>query len=280
MWFVGTDRAIHFLDQSGKELLAAPLAYDPARDEVNLVGRLVNPDRYWAWYYPQWYRPLPAQAASSEAKIVVYDAAGRECQPRQESPPRPGLARITPVNYSDMLVEPSSYQALSGLATSPAEAVALVGTTSYLEAAVRRYPSEVPLLLQDLWFTTQAYIPGVRWDAGAHPGLTLSFAALMLLASGCSGFACFMLPRGYAFSLARRTGWGLCGLLFGPTGLLLMIALLEWPARVACPKCRKPRVVTRETCEHCGAAQATPVPDGTEVIELSAATPCTVLTGR
>jgi hypothetical protein len=277
MWFVGTDRAIHFLDQSGKELLAVPLAYGPATDEVNLVGRLVKPDRYWAWYYPQWHQPLAAQAASPEAKVVVYDAAGRECQPRQESPPRPGVTRITPVNYSDMLVEPSSFQAFAGLATSPVEAATLVGTTSYLESETRRNPVEVPLLLQDLWFTTQAYIPGVRWNVQAHPGLARSFAALMLLASVGSAFVCIMLPRRHTWSLARRVGWGCGGLLFGPTGLLLMIALLEWPAQVACPKCHKVRAVTRDTCEHCGAAHATPVADGTEVIEPSTADPCTVL---
>jgi hypothetical protein len=279
MWFVGTDKAIHYLDQSGKELLAVPLAYDPATDEVNLVGRLVKPDRYWAWYYPQWHQPLPAQAAGAEAKVVVYDAAGRECQPRQESPPRPGFTRITPVNYSEMLVEPSFFQAWSGLATSPVEATALVGTTKYLESETRRDPSEVPLLLQDLWFTTQAYIPGVRWDSQTRPGLGFGFAALMVLASVGSALACFILPRGHAFSLVGRVGWGLGGLLLGPTGLLLMIALLEWPARVTCPTCRKLRVVTRDTCEHCGAAHAAPVADGTEVFEPTAAAPCTVLTG-
>jgi hypothetical protein len=280
MWFVGTDKAIHFLDQSGKELLAVPLAYEVATDEVNLVGRLVNPDRYWAWYQPQWHQPLAAQAASAEAKVAVYDATGRECQPRQESPPRPGVTRVTPVNYSEMLVEPSSFQAFAGMVTSPVEAATLVGMTSYLESATRQDPSEVPLLLQDLWFTTQAYLPGVRWDVHAHPSLALAFAGSMLLASVCSALACFMLPRRHAFSLARRIGWGLCGLLLGPTGLLLMIALLEWPAQVTCPKCRKRRVVTRDACEHCGAAHATPARDGTEVIEPIAAAPCAVAVGR
>jgi hypothetical protein len=56
-------------------------------------------------------------------------------------------------------------------------------------------------------------------------------------------------------------------------GLLLMLALQEWPARILCPKCRKPRVVTRDTCEHCGAAHAMPEPDGTEIFEQTAAMP-------
>jgi hypothetical protein len=170
-----------------------------------------------------------------------------------------------------MLIEPSKSQALFGVGTSPVEAAVLVGTTAYLEAEGRRNPTEISLFLQNLWLTTQAFIPGVRWDLQAHPGLAFNFVALMLLASVCSGLACYLRPRHYAFSQARRVSWGLCGLLLGPIGLLLMIALLQWPAQVACPKCRKLRVVSRDACEHCGAPHATPAPDGTEIIELRAA---------
>jgi hypothetical protein len=280
MLFVGTDKAIYFFDQAGRQLLAVPLAYDPGTNEVNIVGRLVNPDRYWVWYSPQWHLPLHTQATSPEAIVVVYDSAGRECEPRQEVPPRPGVARLTPFLYSDMIIQPSFFQTLSGLATSPAEVVALEGTTSYLEAEAPRFPSEISLLLQNLWFTTQAYLPGVRWDSQAHPGLVRGFAALVLLAALVSGLACFLLPRRYAFSRARRLGWTMCGLLFGPTGVVLMISLQEWPAQIACPKCRKLRVVTRETCEHCGAAHAEPAADGTEIIEPSATTSAAVLIGQ
>jgi hypothetical protein len=59
-----------------------------------------------------------------------------------------------------------------------------------------------------------------------------------------------------------------------------MIALLEWPALIACPKCRKLRVVTREHCEHCGAAHALPEPDGTEILEPTAMAPHPALAGR
>src|SRR5262249_43145842 len=133
MYFVGTDKAVHFLDQVGREVLATPLAYDQTTDEIKIVGRLVEPERDWVWDIPQWYLPLHTQASSPEARVVVYDSAGRECQPRQESLARPGVTRITPVLYSDMLVEPSFYQALAGLGTSPMEAVTLMGTMGYLE---------------------------------------------------------------------------------------------------------------------------------------------------
>ena len=59
------------------------------------------------------------------------------------------------------------------------------------------------------------------------------------------------------------------GFLFGWLGVALMFALHEWPARIACPKCGKLRIVTRELCEHCGAAHALPRPDGTEITEPS-----------
>jgi hypothetical protein len=48
-----------------------------------------------------------------------------------------------------------------------------------------------------------------------------------------------------------------------------MVALQEWPARVTCPACRKPRVVTRDACENCGAPHAMPAPDGTEIFEAA-----------
>jgi predicted amidophosphoribosyltransferase len=66
-------------------------------------------------------------------------------------------------------------------------------------------------------------------------------------------------------------------LLFGPAGLLLMLAVQEWPARITCPDCRKPRAVTRDTCEHCGSPHASPAPDGTEIFEAKTATPHEIL---
>jgi hypothetical protein len=55
--------------------------------------------------------------------------------------------------------------------------------------------------------------------------------------------------------------------LYGPAGVLLMVTLPDWPAQIACPACRRRRVVTREHCEHCGASHALPTLDGTEVFE-------------
>jgi hypothetical protein len=105
-----------------------------------------------------------------------------------------------------------------------------------------------------------------------HAGLVFGFAALTLLSAMVCALVCFLLTRRYAFSHAWCIGWTLCGFFYGWVGLVLMLALQEWPARIACPSCRQPRRVDRERCEHCGAAHALPAPDGTEIFEPAATT--------
>jgi hypothetical protein len=269
--FVGTDRAVLVMDEAGRRVLSAPLAYNRETYRIQSVGRLEDPPRYWIWYEPAWWLGLEA-LETMPAYVVTYDSTGREVSPRQVVPPRPGGAReVTPPLPP---VEASPARAWFGLATSPAESAVLVGTTRSLEAEVRgNNGTEMALLLQFLFATTQLFLPGVRWDPGAHAGLVWGFAALTLLSSAVCALACLLLARRYCFSRTRCLGWSLCGFLFGATGLLLMLAVQEWPARIACPGCRKPRVVTRDTCEHCGAPHAAPALDGTEIFEEVAATP-------
>src|SRR5262249_7603403 len=140
--------------------------------------------------------------------------------------------------------------------------------------------TEMWLLLQFLVQTTTFFIPGAGWNMRIDGGLVFGFTALMLLSAAVCGLACFLLARRHAFSRAPRRGWLLCGLLFGLTGLLLMLALQEWPARIPCPSCRQPRRVDRDHCEHCGAAPTLPTPDGTEIFEHTAAARPGVLAGR
>jgi hypothetical protein len=131
----------------------------------------------------------------------------------------------------------------------------------------------------------QYYIPGTSTLAttispSAQPpsGLIPSYIALILLSAAASALGCFLLARRYAFSRAHRIGWALCGFFFGWVGFVLMLVLQEWPTRVVCPICRTLRVVTCDTCEHCGALHAAPVVDGTEIFEAAAAAPIVALT--
>ena len=69
----------------------------------------------------------------------------------------------------------------------------------------------------------------------------------------------------YRFSLGAQAGWAVFHALFGLPGLLAFLCVQEWPARVACPGCKRLRLVDREQCEHCGEGFAPPEKTGTEV---------------
>jgi len=77
----------------------------------------------------------------------------------------------------------------------------------------------------------------------------------------------WLLCQRYHFSAGARLKWAGFHLLFGLPGLLGFLCVQEWPAREACPNCKKLRVVDREKCEHCGANFAPPETNGTEVFE-------------
>jgi hypothetical protein len=275
--FVGTEKMLHVFDDAGTPVCSATLPIDLENYRLMLVGRFDNPRRYGVWYIPDWQLPLSTWETMNEVQIVIYDAVGNEILPRKTVPPRSGVVRDFP--GGNPLVGPSSFQAVSGLGTSGVELAVLVATRGHLESEARSHDGlEASLPLQFLSYAMHLYIPGICWDWHTHSSLVFSFAALMLLAALASGLACYLMPRRYAFSPTRRRGWAMCGLLFGPTGLLLMFAMLEWPALIACPKCRKLRVVSRETCEHCGSPHALPEPDGTEIFESDTKEPKVALT--
>jgi hypothetical protein len=218
------------------------------------------------WYAPSWY--LRGEAGKTmPSYLVEYDTAGRELT-RRTVPPAP-------------LVEPPRAQASFGLVTSLAEAAVLVGGAEAFPSRARLHGGTE---LEGLWYllvlTARCFIPGVGWEMAPDDGIVAAFRTLILLSALAVAAACFLLARRHGFSRVRCIGWCLCGLVFGPAGLLLLLALHEWPARIACPGCRKPRAVTRDTCEHCGAAHASPATDGTEIFEEITAAPQAALAGR
>jgi hypothetical protein len=154
------------------------------------------------------------------------------------------------------------------------ELTILVEATDYLFSKARLNGSmKLSPLLNNLVWKTEYVIPGVGSDAGMEGGSIVAFRGLILLSAAICAPACFFFARRYSFSSARCVGWALYGFLFGWVGLALMLSLQEWPARIACPSCRKLRVVTRERCEHCGAEHAAPIPDGTEIFEPTVTSP-------
>jgi hypothetical protein len=264
--FVLTDQSVHVLDESGAPLLSAPLAYDREEYGRVSVAQLENPRRFAVWYEPSWYLSIDA-GKTMPSHLVEYDAEGREVA-RRTVPPRP--LNAAPAGL-----------ALFGLATPPAEAAAVAGATWESVAVARQKQGlEVQPVAFFVAVPTQLFIPGAGPDMSATGGVVLAYRALILLSALACAVACLLLARRHAFSYARCAGWALCGLLFGWAGVVLMLVLQEWPARVRCPSCGRPRRVDRERCEHCGAPHASPAADGTEVFEETAATPQTTLAAR
>jgi hypothetical protein len=70
-----------------------------------------------------------------------------------------------------------------------------------------------------------------------------------------------------AFPQTRTMVWGVTALVLGPITIALMLAIIEWPAREACPACSRKRVVVRDRCEHCESTFAAPEADGTEILD-------------
>jgi hypothetical protein len=276
--FVLTDKSIHVVDDAGFRMLSMPLASDLTSYQVRSLGRLENPVRYWVWYEPAWYLGLD-MLETMPAYVAMYDGSGREISPRQSVAPRPGLARESQPRTPP--IEASAMHTWFGLLTPPVEVALLVGATRQELSEVRASQgSETGVMLQVLTATTQYFLPGVRWSPQGHTGLVLGFGVLMFFVALLSGLSCLVLARRHAFSRASSIGWAVLGFVFGWVGLVLMIALHEWPARITCLKCRRLRVVTREHCENCRAPHALPEPDGTEIFEPAATLPSLALSAK
>jgi hypothetical protein len=104
---------------------------------------------------------------------------------------------------------------------------------------------------------------------GESPWLPFSLRGLLVFSWASAGLVCLpiglWLGRRYHFSFAAQAGWAVFHVLFGLPGLLAFLSVQEWPAREACPNCKRLRLVDRPQCEHCGADFAPPEKTGTEV---------------
>ena len=112
------------------------------------------------------------------------------------------------------------------------------------------------------------------WASAEGFSNTLSGGGALAFFSALGGF----LAAALAWLISRRLGdgrrgqvaWALGVFWLGGYGVLLLLALRAWPARVPCPNCGRLRVVDNEACEHCGAAWARPKRDGTEIFDAEA----------
>jgi hypothetical protein len=260
---VSTDRSFHFLKTDGTPIISVPREFDRETHGYVYAGPLEKPDRYYVWYQTWQMLLEPEEFQTTPGSLLEYDVAGREIARRT----------VPPISFPAV----SHANALFGLLTPMTEAASLAGATRYQRWQERSQGSTYKSVLLRSLESSIDHVPGAARYKVAPSGLIAGYLALILLSAGASAIGCFLLARRSAFSRARCIGWALCGFFLGWAGLALMFAIQEWPARIACPKCRKLRVVTRPHCEHCGAAHAQPEPDGTEIFAVEVSIPHPVL---
>jgi hypothetical protein len=115
-------------------------------------------------------------------------------------------------------------------------------------------PPEFPFLKPLLLSRTISRVP-IQWR------LVQIAAVSAVICAVVGGF----IGRRYHLPLRAQLGWALFHLLAGFPGFVAFLCVREWPAREACPACKKLRLVDREKCEHCGADFSPPEKTGTEV---------------
>jgi len=110
----------------------------------------------------------------------------------------------------------------------------------------------------------------IRGYYEALPGTLMAIRwTVVLFIAFASAAAALSVGAKYNFSRNQLLTWGAITFVLGPGGLLIMLAVLDWPALEACPVCGRKRVVTAEHCEHCQAPFAAPPMDGTEIYDLN-----------
>jgi len=97
-----------------------------------------------------------------------------------------------------------------------------------------------------------------------HPNL---FVTPMLVSGVLCAVGTWLIARRRAFEPRARRVWTAIGFLAGPAGILTLLVLRARSVRVPCSACGKPRVVTRNNCEHCGASFTRPAPDPADIFE-------------
>ena len=262
---LATDTTVFVVDVPRRTV--KPL-FESARDEPILAVDDVSPDR-GGWDHTVVVTSRSIDLLTSKGKLVWKTPY----VPRYPDYTRIHVWFLEPRGHYGLLIAPS---------------------ISAAERTEGTLPDRVAWLTDDQGVTRSAEVPdlvGMKYDLGPSKALLgivmpppvlvaahystrryapQEFSQSTLFVNGAV-VALVCLPAGwwlgrrYRLPVGARLGWAVFHLLFGVPGLLAFLSVQEWPAREACPNCKKLRVVDRAQCEHCGAGFAPPEKTGTEV---------------
>ena len=198
------------------------------------IEAAVNPrgSRYYFWYAKD--DGIPS-IAWSPSRLVTVASNGHILQ-------KTDVPALVPARVQ------TGTPAVTGLLMPPALLLTYISNAGILNSL--RYPGA-----EDTWRS-------LRQDKGL-PGVLL----LSLLSGLPAAVLAWLISRRCGDTRRGQIAWAFGVFWLGGYGVLLLLALRAWPARVTCPNCGRLRVVDRTECEHCGAQFARPRRDGTEIFD-------------
>ena len=235
VYFVAADGQITVYTRTGlgirpeatRKLFTTPIAFRVP----TYVQVAVTPDRsrFFFWYSPDSTRRLPDHlvTVSDDGRVLKTEALPL-------APIPAGAARRpTPLDYAPSLL-------------LPPVAVPIAAAYAYVAHHFGWLSAD------GLWYSREAFLP-------AFLGACFSGLLAAVLA--------WLISRRLGDGRRGRLAWAFGVFWLGGYGVLLLLALRPWPARLPCPNCGRERVVDNEACEHCGGAWARPKRDGTEIFD-------------
>lgn len=195
--------------------------------------------------------------------------------PYQAAYPEYGMVQVyfieEPTVHYVLWMFPSEEATLRSGRTMPIRATWLgekgeIERTAELPVLGQRFSEHVSLVNVLRPAVTPAPNPAV-----ARAGMIDWRAVLVALAAAGLVFLPLTLWLGRRYALPGRSllGWSLFVLACGFPAFIAFLSVHDWPARAPCPNCRRPRVVNRDQCEHCGAGFPPPERTGIEIFEAA-----------
>ena len=218
-----------------RALFTTPVAFDPKGYPDLRVALAPDMSRFFFWYN--------APNGSKPSHIVTVAAdSGRVLKTETLGPPPPSVA---------MAQVPPFIQGLPAMVAPPA-VTAVLAVAGVIGHALD------DKMAQEFWL-----------GFGKNSGILFGVLFFSALGGLVAALLAWLISRRLGDGRRGQVAWAVGGFLLGGYGVLLLLALRPWPARLPCPNCGRERVVDNEACEHCGRAWARPKRDGTEIFDTA-----------
>jgi hypothetical protein len=93
------------------------------------------------------------------------------------------------------------------------------------------------------------------------------FNVSLTVAASVSAILALLIAWRCRFGAAKTAFWTMLALLLGPAGVIVLLSLIDWPARETCQACGKKRLIVHRDCTQCGQSYPAPQTDGREIFE-------------